>query len=78
MSKRQRDERWTRVFNLRRALIPYILLAGERPPIGKEDGPQRFVCLSDDFDDVLHAALEREAINYAQPHLSRKKTHQRG
>lgn len=53
--------RWKRAFALRRALIPYILLAGSRPPAKGEDGPQPFVCLSDDFDDVLYAALEKEA-----------------
>lgn len=54
--------RWERVFNLRRRLIPYILLAGQRPPQPGEDGPQPFVCLSDDFDDVLEQALEKEAL----------------
>ena len=53
--------RWKRVLDLRRALIPYILLAGERAPVKGEAGPQKFVCLSDDFDDVLYTALDREA-----------------
>ena len=53
---------WKRVLALRRALIPHILLAGSRPPAHRHEvGPQHFVCLSDDLDDVLYAALEREA-----------------
>lgn len=63
--------RWSRVFKLRRALIPYILLAGQRPPQKGEDGPQPFVCLSDDFDDVLYGALETEAGIERRKHVAR-------
>ncbi len=69
--------RWTRVFNLRRKLIPYIIMAGERPPVGKEEGPQRFVCLSDDFDDVLYGALESEARIERDKHVAHSATGRR-
>jgi hypothetical protein len=57
-----KQSRWARTFALRRAMIPHILLAGSRPPRGNERGPQHFVCLSDGLDDVLYAALKREAL----------------
>lgn len=53
--------RWKRAFALRQAIIPHVLLAGMRMPGKGEHGLQKFVCLSDDLDDVLYAALEAEA-----------------
>lgn len=54
-------ERWRRVFKLRRALVPHVVLAGERPPAKGEHGPQKFVVLTDDLDNVLFSALAHEA-----------------
>lgn len=70
-------KRWTRVFELRRKLIPHIMLAGQRPPMKGEDGPQHFVCLSDDLDDVLYTALEVEAQIERRKHVARSTTGRR-
>lgn len=52
--KRDRNQRWRRVFALRRAFTEAIMLAGMR------DG-KPWVALPDGLDDTIYAALQREA-----------------
>lgn len=66
-------KRWERVFTLRRAIIPHIIMAGTRPPHRGERGPQRYVVLSDDLDDTLYAALETEAALATKRARTRKR-----
>lgn len=50
---RRTNETWRRVFLLRRAIIPHIIYANG-------EGEDKRVCLTDDLDDVLFAALAKE------------------
>ena len=52
--KRDRNQRWRRVYALRRAFTQQIVWAGMK-------GDQPVVSLTDHLDDVIHAALTREA-----------------
>lgn len=67
--------RWRRVFALRRAIIPHVLLAGTRPPQAGEDGPQHFVSFTDDLDDVLYDALQREELLAKRRQAPRRRRH---
>lgn len=59
-TKKVNGRRFVRALRLRRALIPHVLAAGFTYA-GRGKQGQRFVTLSDDFDDVVYAALEHEA-----------------
>ena len=51
--KQDRSKRWRRVFTLRRAFTEQIVYAG--------GGFKPHVCLTDHLDEVIYAALAREA-----------------